>query len=146
MSKKIGRSKPSMEKASEESTELKYVKIEINEQQRLVPVVQFAFHDRVPDGCHDMAEIDDDCIPGSYFGDDIWDEGIGCNVQPVSNTVRVLIRPDVSKQEAINTLIKIIGLINIDELDWGQETDNYLNHWKAQIAEKKRKDAVRSAA
>ena len=135
---KIARQNLSIDEVSEANAELKYVKIEINEQNRVVPVVQFAFHDRIPDGCDDM--------PNDYFEDDFWDESFGCNVQPVSNTVRVLIRPDVSKQEAINILIKMMWLIDQDKHDWELETENYLNRWEAQIALDKRENAVKSAA
>lgn len=129
-------SKSHVDKASKGEKRLKYAKIELNEQNRIVPVVQFAFHDGIPDERY--------YVPGIDYDDDIWDEGIGCSVQPTSNTVRVLIRPDVSKAEAKIILTKIIRLIEADESDWGLETDNYLNHWKAKIAEKKRANAVKS--
>ena len=114
----------------------KYVKLEVNEQDRIVPVVQFVFNDSIPDYCY--------CEPDAAAGNDIWESNIGCNVQPISNTVRVLIRPDVSKQEAKDILTKIIKLIDEDKHDWCQETENYLNMLKTHVADNKYRNAIKS--
>ena len=128
---KSGRLNQPESNVAKDEKPLRHVKFEINEFNRLVPVVQFAFHDRVPDGyCQ---------IPGTHIHEDIWDQCIGCNVQPVSNAVRVLIRPDVSKQDAQEILRKIIKIIDEDKYDWPQETDNYLDRWRKIVEKNKRR-------
>jgi hypothetical protein len=114
---------------AEEGKRLKYVKIELNEPDRIVPVVVFAFHD-------------------ALAGDDdgMCDEGIGFNVQPISNAVRVLIRPDVSKEEAKIILKEIIKFIDQDRYDWGLETDRYLERCREAIAKKNRVKTRKKAA
>lgn len=112
-------SKPFMDETKKDNKRLKYVKIEITELDRIVPVVVFAFHDSISDN-------------------GICDQGIGFNVQPISNAVRVLIRPDVSKEEAKIILKEAIRIIDHDRYDWRLETDRYLDRCRESIEKNKR--------
>ena len=112
-----------MDETAEEGELPKYVKIEINEHDRIVPVVVFAFHDSIED-------------------DGMCDQGIGFNVQPISNAVRILIRPDVSKEEAKIILRAAIRIIDHDRYDWGLETDKYLERCRESIERKNQKKAA----
>jgi hypothetical protein len=71
------------------------------------------------------------------YHEDIWDEGIRFNVQPISNSVRILIRPDVAKKEVKRILRKAIKIIDEDKYDWPQETDNYLKLLHGEMANRK---------
>jgi hypothetical protein len=120
---------PVVDESSEDENRLKRVTIEMNEHDRIVPVVVFEFHDRIPEGC---------CSIPCPYDDDMWDEGIGVNVQPISNAVRVHIRPDVSKKTVQTILKKLIKIIGQDKYDWPEETDNFLNNWKKEVEAKRR--------
>lgn len=121
---------PVVNESSKDEEEVRYTRIKLDKEHRIVPVVEFAFHDRLPDGS---------CFgPEVCSVDEIWQQGIGCNVQPVSNTVRILIRPDVSKTDVKKILRKAIEIIDKDRTDWPQETDNFLNNWKKEIEAKRR--------
>jgi len=130
-------STPVINEVSEDEKKLKYVRFEINERNRLVPVVVLAFHDLPIDDICSILEPDDEA--------DIFEEGIGFSVQPMSNIVRVLIRPDVPKKTAQKILKIIIKIIGQDKCDWQQETDNYLNRLIKESTETKRVNQGKSA-
>ena len=112
--------------ASEKDGKMKSVHIELKEDDRIVPVVIFAFRD------------------AERVEDETCDEGIGVNVQPIDNAVRVLIRSDISKEQAIDILTKIITVIEHDCYDWGFETDCFLENFRREVEKKNRKLVAQS--
>lgn len=63
-------------------------------------------------------------------------------MQPIDNAVRVFIRPDISKEQAVDILTKIITVIEYDSYDWGFEVDRFLDDFRRKVETKNRQLAA----
>jgi len=97
---------------------LKSVQIDLKDDDRIVPTVIYAFRD------------------GERIEDLNCEVGIGVNVQPIDNAVRVLIRPDLTKQQALEILYLIAEIVSNDDSDWHYEVDRFLDDFRREVEKK----------
>ena len=97
---------------------MKSVQIDLKDDDRIVPTVIYAFRD------------------GERIEDLNCEVGIGVNVQPIDNAVRVLIRPDLTKQQALEILYLIAEIVSNDDSDWHYEVDRFLDDFRREVEKK----------
>lgn len=103
-------SNPFLDEVTEEKLREEHIDSDTNNNYKVVPFIEFAFYQALTS--------DHMLMPGPDDDGDKWRASFEFDVAPLSQAVRVLIRPDVSKKEAKRILRKIIKLIDADDSDW----------------------------
>ena len=116
----MDRSNPFVEKGLDKSFREVILADQSSELLRVVPFITFGFYVPLTSDGYIMSGPDED--------GDIWNHNLCFEIQPMAMALRVMIRPDISKTDAIRILNKIIKQIVEDEFDWNQELKDLLAH------------------
>ena len=130
-------SNPFMDKDLDKKIKKQIFDLQSREFVRAVPFITFDFYVAITDDGYLMPSPDPD---SDNWGErmccelrpmpTLLDEGMCVEILPMATALRVLIRPDVSKEKAIKILTKIIRLIRNDKLDWPQESNKFVAEFK----------------
>ena len=121
---KMDRSNPFMEKGLDKSFREEILADQASEFLRVVPFITFGFY--IP------LTSDGFIMPGPDEEGDLWAESLCFEIKPMAIALRVMIRPDVAKADAIRILNKIIQQIGEDESDWSNDLNKFIADLKAE--------------
>ena len=120
---KMDRSNPFLDKDLDKSFREEILADQASELLRVVPFLAFDFFISLTS--------DGFIMPGPDEEGDLWDENLCFEIKPMATALRVMIRPDVSKADAIRILNKIIRQIGEVEFDWNQVVREFMAHMES---------------